>query len=49
MLNDIIKAMYLTLYYTITEIIIPAVVFCILITPLLYIIHKCTQNIEVFK
>jgi len=49
MLNDIVMAMYLTLYYTITEIIIPAVVFCILITPLLYIIHKITQNIEVFK
>ena len=49
MLNDIVKAMYLTLYYTITEIIIPAVVFCILITPLLYIITKITQNIGVFK
>jgi len=49
MLNDIVKAMYLTLYYTITEIIIPAVVFCIVITPLLYIIHKYTQNIGVFK
>jgi len=49
MLNDIVMAMYLTLYYTITEIIIPAVVFCIVITPLLYIIHKITQNIEVFK
>ena len=49
MLNDIIMAMYLTLYYTLTEIIIPSIVFCILITPLLYIIHKVTQNIGVFK
>ena len=49
MLNDIGLAMYLTLYYTWTEIIIPAVVFCILITPLLYIITKITQNIGVFK
>jgi len=49
MLNDIIMAMYLTLYYTITEIIIPGMVFCIVITPLLYIIHKVTQNIGVFK
>ena len=49
MLNDIGLAMYLTLYYTLTEIIIPSIVFCILITPLLYIIHKVTQNIGVFK
>ena len=49
MLNDIGLAIYLTLYYTITEIIIPAVVFCILITPLLYIIDKITRNIGVFK
>ena len=49
MLNDIIMAMYLTLYYTWTEIIVPTLVFCIVITPLLYIIHKVTQNIGVFK
>ena len=49
MLNDIVMAMYLTLYYTITEIIIPSIVFCIVITPLLYIIDKCTRNIGVFK
>ena len=49
MLNDIIMAMYLTLYYTLTEIIVPSIVFIMIITPLLYIITKVTQNIEVFK
>jgi hypothetical protein len=49
MLSDIGLAMYLTLYYTITEIIVPSIVFIILITPLLYIITKVTQNIGVFK
>jgi len=49
MLNDIIRALYLTLYYITTEIIIPGMVFCIIVTPLVYIIHKCTQNIGFFK
>ena len=49
MLNDIFRAIGLTLYYTWTEIIVPTAVFCILITPLLYIIDKVTRNIGVFK
>jgi len=49
MLNDIFRAMYLTLYYTITEIIVPSIVFIMIITPLLYIITKITRNIGVFK
>ena len=49
MLNDIIMAMYLTLYYTLTEIIVPSIVFIMIITPLLYIITKITRNIGVFK
>ena len=49
MLNDIGLAMYLTLYYTYTEIIVPSIVFLIIITPLLWIITKVTQNIGIFK
>ena len=49
MLSDIVMAMYLTLYYTLTEIIVPSIVFIMIITPLLYIITKITQNIGVFK
>jgi len=49
MLNDIFRAIYLTLYYTLTELIVPTIVFIMIITPLLYIIDKVTRNIGVFK
>ena len=49
MLNDIGLAMYLTLYYTYTEIIVPSIVFLIIITPLLWIITKVTLNIRFFE
>ena len=49
MLNDIGLAMYLTLYYTYTEIIVPSIVFLIIITPLLWIITKVTRNIRFFE
>ena len=49
MLNDIVRAIYLTLYYTFTEIIVPSIVFLILITPLLWIITKVTRNIRFFE
>ena len=49
MLNDIILGIYLTLYYTWTEIIVPSIVFLIIITPLLWIITKVTQNIRFFE
>jgi len=49
MLNDIFRAIGLTLYYTLTELIVPTIVFIMIITPLLYIIDKVTRNIGVFK
>ena len=49
MLSDIFRAIGLTLYYTLTEIIVPTIVFIMIITPLLYIIDKVTRNIGVFK